>query len=255
MKLKEKVSELRGIPVVAYEEGLQLGKVLDIFIEKQANQIKGISFKTGRLRLESESFVSIENISKMGKNVVIISSETAATSLPKEFEGSSLKTLKGFKITTHDGKHLGEFSDLNVTMEDGKISEILLSGNKILDINVEDITIGADVIMVPADYAARIKEIEKKQSGLLTRMFATAIVSDTVKDTVKETVEKVGETVKETFEKVEEKVERVLRKSKSETESLEGKPEQKESGIEKLKVLPGKTDYEEKSDDKRIMEK
>jgi len=84
-----------------------LGKVFDIYIEKQANQIKGISFKTGLLRIEKESFVSIENIRKMGKDVVIISSETAVTPLPKEFEGSSLKTLKGFKITTHDGQHLG----------------------------------------------------------------------------------------------------------------------------------------------------
>ena len=135
---------------------------------------------------------------------MIITNEAAAIPLSKEFEESSLKALKSFKITTHEGKQLGEFSDLNVTMENGKISEIILSGNKILDIKVEDITIGADVIMVPGDYAARIKEIEQKDAGLLTRMFATAAVRETVIETVKETVEKVGE-----------KVGRVLRKSKS----------------------------------------
>ena len=195
-----------------------MGKIFDIYIEKQANQIKGISFKTGLLRIEKESFVSIENIRKMGKDVVIITNEAAATPLPEELEGSSLKALKGFKITTHDGKHLGEFSDLNVTMENGKISEIILSGNKILDIKVEDITIGADVIMVPADYAAHVKDIEQQKAGLLTRMFAIATVSETVK----ETVEKVGE-----------KVGQVLKKSKPGTEKVEEKPEQKEPETKK----------------------
>ena len=107
----------------------------------------------------------------MGKDVVIITSDAARPPLPKVFEGSSLKALRDFMITTHDGDYHGEFSDLNVTMGKGKISGIILSGNKILDIKLEDITIGADVIIVPADYAVRIKEIEQQQAGLLTIMF------------------------------------------------------------------------------------
>ena len=42
MELIEKVSNFRGVLVVAYEEGLQLGKVYDIYIEKPTGQIKGI---------------------------------------------------------------------------------------------------------------------------------------------------------------------------------------------------------------------
>ena len=243
MELREKVSNLRGVLVVAYEEGLQLGKVFDIYIEKQTKQIKGISFKTGLLRIEKESFVSVENIRKMGKDVVIITNEAAATPLPIELEGSSLKALKGFKITTHDGKHLGEFSDLKVTMGNGKISGIILSGNKMLDIKVADITIGADVIMVPADYAARVKEIEQQKASFLTRMFSTATVSEMVKETVKETVEKVGE-----------KVGQVLKKSKSGIEKVEEKLEQKEPEAKKVEVQPEKSDHEGKSEDKRTVE-
>ena len=59
MELREKVSNLRGVLVVAYEEGLQLGKVFDIYIEKQTKQIKGISFKTGLLRIEKEDFLQL----------------------------------------------------------------------------------------------------------------------------------------------------------------------------------------------------
>lgn len=227
MELIEKVSNLKGVLVVAYEEGLQLGKVNDIYIDKQTCQIKGISFKTGLLRIEKESFVSIENIRKMGKDVVIVTNEAAAIPISKEIEASSLNALKGFKITTHDGKQLGEFSDLTVTMENGIISEIILSGNKMLDINVEDITIGADVIMVPADYAVRIKDIEEQKTGLLSRMFTTATV---------------GETVKETVEMVGEKIGQVFKKTKLADEEGEDKPEHNEPETIKDKMQPEKSD-------------
>ena len=80
MELTGKVSDIRGILVIAYEEGLRLGKVSDIYIDKKAGQIKGISFKTGLLGIEKESFVSLEKINKLGKDGVIISSKTAVTS-------------------------------------------------------------------------------------------------------------------------------------------------------------------------------
>ena len=39
MELTGKVSDIRGILVIAYEEGLRLGKVSDIYIDKKAGQI------------------------------------------------------------------------------------------------------------------------------------------------------------------------------------------------------------------------
>jgi len=231
METRKKVSDLRGVLVVAYEEGVQLGKVHDIYVEKPANAVKGISFKAGLLGLEKESFVGIENIRKMGKDVVIVSSETAVTPVPEALAGSSLKALRGFKITTHEGEHLGELSDLNVIMESGKISGIILTEKKMLDIDIEDITIGPDVIMVPADYVTHIKAIEEEKAGGLARRFRTPAVSESVKETVKETVEKVGETV-----------ERVLKKSRPGPKNEEERPRRKASdaeNVEKPAETPG----------------
>lgn len=46
MGLKQNLSDLRGVQVIAYEEGLQLGKISDIYLEKKTKKIQGISFKS-----------------------------------------------------------------------------------------------------------------------------------------------------------------------------------------------------------------
>jgi len=71
MELTGKVSDIRGILVIAYEEGLRLGKVSDIYIDKKAGQIKGISFKTGLLGIEKESFVSLNKWDTMNRRIRI----------------------------------------------------------------------------------------------------------------------------------------------------------------------------------------
>ncbi|MEA1948958.1 MAG: PRC-barrel domain-containing protein [Thermodesulfobacteriota bacterium] len=127
----------------------------------------------------------------MGKDVVIISNETVVKPLPEKLKESGLKEMKGFKVTTHDGEHIGELIDLNVIKDDGKITELIMDEGKMLEIKVDDITIGPDVIMVPVNYAACVKDIEEEKSGLLARIPG----SETVKDTVKGTVEKVSDTI------------------------------------------------------------
>lgn len=232
MEKRENVSELRGVLVIAYEEGLQLGKVYDIYIEKEAKQIMGLSFKGGLLGLEKESFVSFENIRKLGKDVVIISSEANIKPLPKELKESGLKAMKGFKITTHDGAHIGELIDLNVIKDDGKISEFILDEGKMLNIEVEDITIGQDVIMVPVDYAARIKDIEEEKRSVLARVPDSETIKETVKSTVKETVGKVGDTIGRVLKKGEPEAapaDKELQKDEPQTTSADEKPSKNET--------------------------
>ena len=232
MELTGKVSDIRGILVIAYEEGLRLGKVSDIYIDKKAGQIKGISFKTGLLGIEKESFVSLEKINKLGKEVVIISSKTAVTPLPKELKGTSLKALKGFRIITRDGAHIGELGDLKVIKDTGKISKIILAEDKMLEIEAEDIMIGADVILVPADYTPRVKQVKDKKAGILARLV--------VSETVKETVEKVGKTTGE-----------VLKKSEPKAEKIKEKSEKKGPEVEKADMQPEKLDQEGEQNDKK----
>ena len=251
MEKRENVSELRGALVVAYEEGVQLGKVYDIYIEKQANQIMGISFKGGLLGLEKESFVSFENIRKLGKDVVIISSEEKVKPLPKELEKSGLKSMKGFKITTHDGAHIGELVDLSLIEDDYKITDLILDEGKMLEIEVGDITIGSDVIMVPAEYAARIKDIEEEKIGLRARIPDKEILKEKVKETVKGTVEKVDDTIKRVLKKEEPETGREVTEPEKERPKPKPKLEKDKPKPKPKDKKPEKIEPEEGTDDKK----
>ncbi|MGD2270975.1 MAG: PRC-barrel domain-containing protein [Desulfobacterales bacterium] len=247
MESTERVSDMRGILVVAYEEGLQLGKVSNIHFEKQSNKIMGISFKSGLLSIEKESFVSFENIQKLGKDVVIISEKAAATQLPAEFAEHSLKALKGFRVITQDGTYIGELSDFHVSLESGTISEIILADDKKLAITPEDVTIGTDVMLVPTGYTARLQENKGEKEGIFARMFDAAW-GEPVKRKVRGTVEKVGETlfdtakvrdtVKDTVEKVGDTVGRVLKKSELKKEKTSEQTEQKGSEQQTVEAQP-----------------
>ena len=184
--------------------------------EKNSKQIAGISFKGGRIGFEKESFISFENIRKVGKDVVIISSEEMVKPFVKELDGNSLNAMKGLKVTTVDGTNLGELFDLCVTGSDGKISELIMDEGKIVAVNIEDIAIGADAIMVPSDYVSRVKEAEEG-NGRILQYLDTETVSKRVKETVKETVEKVGETIGQ-----------VWKKKEPEAAQSDKKPEEKE---------------------------
>lgn len=64
---------------------------------------------------------------------------------------------------THDGEHIGKLIDLNVAKDDGKITELIMDEGKMLEIKAGDIAIGPDVIMVPVNYAAHVKDIEEQK--------------------------------------------------------------------------------------------
>jgi len=96
-----------------------------------------------------------------------------------------------------------------------------------LDIKVEEITFGDDVIMVPADNASRIKEIEQQKTGLLTRLLTTANVTESVKETVEMVGEKIGQ---------------VLKNTKLGKEEIEDDTEQEELESKKVEMQPEKSD-------------
>lgn len=254
MEKRENVFQLRGVLVVAYKEGVQLGKVSDIYIGKKANQIMGITFKGGLLGLEKESFVSFENIRKLGKDVVIISSEEKVNPLPKELEKRGIKSMKGLKITTHDGAHIGELVDLSVIEDDYKITDLILDEGKMLEIEVGEITIGSDVILVPADYAARIKHIEEEKVGVLARIPDKEIFKEKVKETVKGTVKKLDDTIKRVLKKDEPKASREEiepEKDKPKPKPVKDKPSPKTKPKPKPKPKPEKDKPKPKTEDKK----
>lgn len=240
-ELKENLTRLQGVPVVAFEEGLRLGKVHDIFIDKSAKRVQGISFMAGLWDRENESYVDLTDILKIGKDVIIVSRKTVATPLSDTLAGSSLRHLRGFKITTHDGACLGEVADLNVNRENGAITEIILTDRRMLEVDVGEIVLGPDVIVVPAAYAERITRLAPERMGLLERMVGPAAVTDSLRDKYEEIkamvssgkgAEKMFETLRSGSEMTRKTVRRTSRIIQETVEQMRQKREPR-AGAEK----------------------
>jgi uncharacterized protein YrrD len=200
---KENISEIHGNLVVSYEEGDRLGNVGDVYFDKQTCGIKGISLASKLLEPEEKNFIKFKDIMKLGNSVVIISKKSALVTLPKGLEGHGLRFLKSIRIVTQDGENLGEMADVNVIAESGIIQEIILWGDKKIQIDVakDEIQIGPDMIVVPSAYKSRITKHVKqhedtfsnvvKNAGKVTRRFA-----DSITDSINEAVHKVSSASK-----------------------------------------------------------
>ena len=114
-----------------------------------------------------DSYIPVKSVHRLGKNVVIVASKEDLVDLPEEIEGCSLRDLKGIKVVTQEGKHLGELLDINIFAKSGVISEIILYGPKKLKVDVkrDDLSIGPDAIIVPGKYQKRIVEVDTTAEG------------------------------------------------------------------------------------------
>ena len=232
MDLMDQLTHLQKVPVVAFEEGLRLGRVQDIFIDKRAKRIQGISFRSGMWSKEGDAYVDRADILKFGKDVIIVSRLAAASLLPEDMAAGSLRHLKGVKITTPEGAYIGEVVDVNVSRDDGSISEILMTDDQMLAVDHEDVVLGPDVIMVPTGYAERITRLETERHGILARMFGAAVVTDSLRDKYEEIkasvtsgkgekmFEKTRDTVMRTSRKIQETIEQLRQRREQHAETV-----------------------------------
>ncbi len=167
MNIREKLSNLHRKLVISYEEGEKLGNVTNLYFDKSNCSILGLSVASRFSMSDGDSFIPFSAVHKLGKHVVIVSGKEDLVKLPQDIAGNSLKDLKGIKVVTQDGKHLGELLDVNVFAKSGVISEIILFGPKKMKIDVkrDDLSIGPDAIIVPTKYQKRINDIDTTEDG------------------------------------------------------------------------------------------
>jgi sporulation protein YlmC with PRC-barrel domain len=179
---KERGTRLYGAMVIALAEGLRVGRVYEVYIDKQAKQIMGISYKAGLWGMDKEIYVGFADIQKFSRDVVIITGRDAAKELPGEVRRNGLRNMRGYKITTHAGRHIGEVADLVINREDGKIVEILLPENRKLPIDIAQVVIGPDLILIPADRESSLAPADPEPNDFVSRLFGTATWSETFRE-------------------------------------------------------------------------
>ncbi len=202
MKIRERVLDLLGVLVVGYDEGLQLGNVSDIHVDKKTCRMTGISVRKGLSGFAEPSYVDFRNIRKIGSDVVIIANKAAVRPLPKGVEKSSLKLLKNVRIATQAGQYVGRLSDIGVAVENGDISRLMVTAGGHLDVKPRTTAVGADIIVLPSGSTVTGRKeppaAAKARTNVDTVTSFLESATDKVIEVAKGTTKKVIETTKQT---------------------------------------------------------
>ena len=182
MSSKERGMKLLGAMIIALKEGQRLGWVSEVYIDKGAKRIQGIAYRSAAFGKEPEIYVAFGDILKFSREFVIISGQGEGRAVPPEVAPRSLRALRGCKITTHAGKHVETLADLLIDREDGRILQILLSENRVLEIDMADVQFGPDLVMVPADYQPVVSPAESEPDDLADRFFRGGLLSYKVRE-------------------------------------------------------------------------
>lgn len=201
MEKNYNISTIFDVPIITYDGGIRLGKVSDVYVNHDSKTLEGISFHSKRTALEKEGFVSLADIHVMGKDAIIVSSETAAIPLSVELKSHSWRTLKGLKVMTVEGGQLGEITDIHVHKEDGTITRLILNDEKIVAIVTDELTIGSDALMVPIEYASRIQDYQPQNSPIPNFRADVRNAKESVEEVVIKAVKKIEKTVDKVFHK------------------------------------------------------
>ena len=171
--MNEHASEIRGFPVISRKEGAMLGTVAAIYLDTAANSVAALSYRPRRMSRD-RYYVAAQSVQIVGRDIVLIGSESDTTQITDASvpAGQCLKELQGSWVTTSEGKHLGALADVDFSQKDWAITRLILSEDRSLPVDANDIRIG-DEIIVPAEYADRLEVLHESDPGVLRRIFGT----------------------------------------------------------------------------------
>lgn len=165
---KDTLSEIRGIPVITADEGMNLGVVNHIYLDPASRKLAAVSFKNRKTG--KDCYVETKDITLVGQDVILAGSAEVAKTLDDEKElGRRFRKLRGMSVTTVAGKNLGKLDDFDLDHETRLLSQFHLDEGRLLPVDPKQVTIGPDAIIVPADYAEKVKGAEGKK-GFLQRV-------------------------------------------------------------------------------------
>ena len=201
---------ITGLQVLALDTAADLGKVLDLVFDHDADECLGILLRESSM-FHAAQVVPWSEIRAIGKDAVMVESENSAIApgddarLRAVMEGDA--HLSGTKILTETGDELGSFADIYLDENTGRVIGYETSGGLVSDTmsgkryipaaKTGDLHVGNDVLMVAPRTAAEFERQAQEEPGGLKGAFNSASekVSDTYSNVADASVEKQKEFV------------------------------------------------------------
>ncbi len=182
-------NSIEGHMAITEKEGLFLGYISNLYIDLTKNKVAAMELR--KVMWGDKFVVLVKDISSVGEDTVFINEKKNARKMTNinPLKHRSLHDLRGTRITSLNGKHLGRLQDIDIDTQTFDINFISLGAGKWIPINSAEVTIGVDEILVPVDYELKIikgesaKDSSKFQYGAnLINNFARGLHLNKVKE-------------------------------------------------------------------------
>lgn len=180
-------SSLMRLEVSTQEEGAKLGHVTHVLCDRNRKAVIAIGFRENIFK--DEYLVRSENIKKIGRDLLVISSESCIESMPKHLPDGQifLRSFTGTPIASLAGNALGKLSDIAIDRDSWYFQRLYFDHHHWLEVTPDTITIGPDQILVPAGSTDQIVEEKADPGWRMSKAFE------------KETYQHLGETFQRSF--------------------------------------------------------
>lgn len=201
---------ITGLQVLALDTAADLGHVLDLVFDHDADECLGILLRE-RSMFHAAQVVPWSDIRVIGKDAVMIESENSVIApgddarLRAVMEGDT--HLSGIKLLTETGDEIGSFSDIYLDENTGRVIGYEASGGLVSDTmsgkryipaeKTGDLRVGNDVLMVAPSTADEFERQAEQEPGGIKGAFQSASekVDDTYSNIAGASVEKQQEFV------------------------------------------------------------
>ena len=199
-----------GLQVLALDNAADLGRVLDLVFDHDADECLGILLRESSM-FHAAQVVPWSEIRVIGKDAVMIESEHSVMAPGDDARLRAVMErdthLSGTRILTETGDELGSFSDIYLDESTGRVIGYETSGGLVSDTmsgkryipaeKTGDLHVGNDVLMVAPQTADLFERQAQEEPGGLKGAFNSASekVSETYSNIANASVEKQQEFV------------------------------------------------------------
>ncbi len=196
-----------GLQVISQQDAKHLGKVLDLVFDHDADECVALVLRErGFLGLSSAQVVPWGEIQSIGKDAVMVRSDNAIVNPQEHGRLNDIMEreahLSGTRIMTEDGRDVGNFAEIYLDEQTGKVLGYEVSGGFVSDTmsgkryipagRTDELRVGKDVLLASSEMASEFDRQSTEEPGGLRAAYASAKdkATDTYADVASASIER-----------------------------------------------------------------
>lgn len=203
------LKKCKGLWVTSLQNGKICGQLAGSVIDTKENTLVGFKVKPKRDLVLKELWLPVENIKKMGFDMVLITNESKL--IPEALTGFNYERLANMPVSSKDGRALGELENIIIDEKTWTISEFELDGHMKVNVDSGETVLGEDIILIQPD-AMPQKDSEKKEPKIKVEVSEVSEATSKVVKQGEAFVKKTGDVVRKVLRGSEANLRKVREK-------------------------------------------